>query len=453
MSYDAAPKVVPARTRILEQAIEYTSVDRNSSYGEPEDNFQAIADLWNPWLRKRFDVLFDLQPHDVAWLMILMKAARAAHDPFVRDNYVDTAGYAACGGECAERLQGNLEDMEIFPLRGDEYEGVIPANSYDEYDGIRERVTWVESDPVQVPTEVLKIHLPDIKFALNTGPDGIVNVIVDFKDGEGAAYLLGLTPTNIVRWSHVDNASEFPLDRDGSIAVGRDLRYFPIEHQSTQLEFEGYRYEISSKLGNDGEWQLLIRRDGTLIGQVSSYGLTTFSGVKSISEREFLNGEDDTPENDEDDFEEEDEFDEEECFVEVDGRTFSLRKNSEPGSVTLVGYQDTMKKYLLEMRLGQPVRRLRYAGRVGIPVAYREDEKLAITDKASYANGQDSAFITVGEDQWELVPREGGDDDVPWCVEVYHNEDLILEVNPFGVRTSVCSKFGGLGEDGRTRID
>jgi len=68
---------------------------RAEQYGKPEDNFQAIARLWNAYLKNKKGE--SLQPYDVALMLGLLKIARAAACPQHNDSWVDLAGYAACG--------------------------------------------------------------------------------------------------------------------------------------------------------------------------------------------------------------------------------------------------------------------------------------------------------------------------------------------------------------------
>ena len=86
---------IPATTResILRDALNIVSVDRNMQYGEPEQNFAAIAALWTVYLSH------PIEPHDVAVMEILLKVARIRQSPTKMDHWVDIAGYAACGGE------------------------------------------------------------------------------------------------------------------------------------------------------------------------------------------------------------------------------------------------------------------------------------------------------------------------------------------------------------------
>lgn len=86
------------RARVLEEAKLITATDRNSSYGEPEDNFQRIADFWNVFLEPQLKDGVKLIPGDVAALMIMVKLAREMNAPN-EDNKTDIAGYAACWAE------------------------------------------------------------------------------------------------------------------------------------------------------------------------------------------------------------------------------------------------------------------------------------------------------------------------------------------------------------------
>jgi len=91
------------RQATLDQAKEYTSKDRNSAYGEPEDNFRNIATLWDAYLFAKYpgSKRFLFAPEDVAIMNILLKVARLSTNPTHKDSWIDTAGYAACGAGIA----------------------------------------------------------------------------------------------------------------------------------------------------------------------------------------------------------------------------------------------------------------------------------------------------------------------------------------------------------------
>ena len=85
-----------ARQQTLDEAKLIVSTDRNKDYGDPEDNFQMIADLWSTYLGD-----IEIGALDVAAMMILMKTARTRTSPTKADHWVDMAGYAGCGGGIA----------------------------------------------------------------------------------------------------------------------------------------------------------------------------------------------------------------------------------------------------------------------------------------------------------------------------------------------------------------
>ena len=103
--------VIRTRTEILEAAGRCVTGGRDEEYGEPEDSFDLIARLWEPYIRAACvspsaDVT--IRPQDVAILMALLKIARAAVND-KPDNFVDLAGYAACAGEAAQKRGGRNE--------------------------------------------------------------------------------------------------------------------------------------------------------------------------------------------------------------------------------------------------------------------------------------------------------------------------------------------------------
>lgn len=92
------------REEFLERVKSIVCTDRNRQYGEPEDNFTVIANLWRDYLRGAGVKIDFLEPYDVAMMMVLFKVGRAAtaQDSPTEDTFLDIAGYAACGVECLE---------------------------------------------------------------------------------------------------------------------------------------------------------------------------------------------------------------------------------------------------------------------------------------------------------------------------------------------------------------
>lgn len=97
------PKQIPLpdtkRSRLLQEAMQITHHDRNANYGNPEDNFQHIANLWNNYLNVSRPNI-ELTKADVAVMNMLIKVARLGNNPNHHDSAVDIAGYAACLSDC-----------------------------------------------------------------------------------------------------------------------------------------------------------------------------------------------------------------------------------------------------------------------------------------------------------------------------------------------------------------
>ena len=60
------------RQTILDEAAKCVTSDRNTQYGEPEDSFRMIAELWEPYIRQRCVSA----GADVAAMMALFKISR-----------------------------------------------------------------------------------------------------------------------------------------------------------------------------------------------------------------------------------------------------------------------------------------------------------------------------------------------------------------------------------------
>ena len=86
---------------VCEEAQRIQGGDRQQDYGSPAKNFQDIANLWSTYLKVALDIDVDIKARDVAHMSILMKISRNVHKP-KRDNWVDMAGYAQCGGKVDE---------------------------------------------------------------------------------------------------------------------------------------------------------------------------------------------------------------------------------------------------------------------------------------------------------------------------------------------------------------
>lgn len=99
------------REQILETAIKTVCQDRQDRYGAVENNFQMIAEFWSTYLNAPVTAV------DVAMMMGMLKIARIRTGKFTQDNFVDLAGYAACGAEAAELDASKKQDETLQKLQ------------------------------------------------------------------------------------------------------------------------------------------------------------------------------------------------------------------------------------------------------------------------------------------------------------------------------------------------
>lgn len=92
-----------SRRGILLQATKCVCGDRDQDYGSPENSLSAIASLWADYIKAKYGVSAPLTGVDASAMMVLFKIARVATGHGKADNWVDAAGYAACGGEIEAR--------------------------------------------------------------------------------------------------------------------------------------------------------------------------------------------------------------------------------------------------------------------------------------------------------------------------------------------------------------
>ena len=83
------------RSEILDTAKGYVTQDRAATHGDAEQTFGRIAAVWSARLG------VGITQAQVCILLADLKSCRAWGNPQHADNWVDLAGYAACGGEIA----------------------------------------------------------------------------------------------------------------------------------------------------------------------------------------------------------------------------------------------------------------------------------------------------------------------------------------------------------------
>lgn len=109
------------RADVLREAERLITGDRNNQYGPPTQDFDRTAKILNGMgLRVVTDEgdqigVTDIEAHHVALIMAALKLSRLIWQPDKRDSWVDLAGYAACGFECAA---GAASGNEVISLSG-----------------------------------------------------------------------------------------------------------------------------------------------------------------------------------------------------------------------------------------------------------------------------------------------------------------------------------------------
>jgi hypothetical protein len=101
------------RKEVLEAAMAAVMVDRAATHGAPENTFGRIARVWSAQLG------VEVTPAQVCILLAELKACRAWENPGHGDNWVDGAGYYACGAEVAEGTGGGV----VLPAWADQFDG------------------------------------------------------------------------------------------------------------------------------------------------------------------------------------------------------------------------------------------------------------------------------------------------------------------------------------------
>lgn len=99
------PARYTARERVLNTARDLVTGDRNSAYGPPTQDFDRTAGMLTALFGERLRPGTQFVGSDVARIVACVKLSRSVHAR-KEDNWIDLAGYAACGAEC-EEAEGN----------------------------------------------------------------------------------------------------------------------------------------------------------------------------------------------------------------------------------------------------------------------------------------------------------------------------------------------------------
>ena len=87
---------------------------RQQDYCKPDLCFYPLAALWNAYLvGKGGNQAQDIDAKDVACMLALLKIARISTGHGKSDNWIDLAGYAACGGEIQSLMDAAAKKRQL----------------------------------------------------------------------------------------------------------------------------------------------------------------------------------------------------------------------------------------------------------------------------------------------------------------------------------------------------
>ena len=90
---DPPPPINPEAVSILEDAYRLIEGDRHTHHGDAAKCHGEIAKLWTWWTGIQLDA------HDVAMMLALLKISRVKTGGYNRDTYTDLCGYGSLAGQ------------------------------------------------------------------------------------------------------------------------------------------------------------------------------------------------------------------------------------------------------------------------------------------------------------------------------------------------------------------
>tara|TARA_R100000544_G_scaffold35336_1_gene22618 strand:- start:535 stop:921 length:387 start_codon:yes stop_codon:yes gene_type:complete len=106
-------KTTGRSSELLIKASELVNGDRQVDYGDKLINHVNISNLWSAYTN------FQINPHDVAVMMCLLKIARLKQGSRTEDTYLDASAYMAIAREIGERVE-DLHKKQLERKNGED---------------------------------------------------------------------------------------------------------------------------------------------------------------------------------------------------------------------------------------------------------------------------------------------------------------------------------------------
>ena len=141
---------------ILDKAKTIINGERQGTYGEAENSFAIIAQMWTAYLGK------DLSSSDVANMMVLMKVARNANGVYKDDNWIDICGYAALGGEIQSNQDNKFAGDNNDDISLDENYSIMVIDEYcpTDFEKVCELLTKVNGSKIIKWRDGYAVYIP-----------------------------------------------------------------------------------------------------------------------------------------------------------------------------------------------------------------------------------------------------------------------------------------------------
>jgi len=119
------------RGNVLDEAKTIINGYRQDTYGNPEDSFHTIGEMWNSYINAKYPGNnSSITAKDVALMMTLFKIVREAGQG-KKDNLVDAAGYIGIAGDFYNEEEPHKTAAPSSFIKQDEFQTL--QKTYDRF--------------------------------------------------------------------------------------------------------------------------------------------------------------------------------------------------------------------------------------------------------------------------------------------------------------------------------